>query len=56
MCRSSVVSPEKDSKRRFRAEYRKLNNMMVGNTYRLPRMDEYIASPGKAKVLKTLSA
>ena len=41
-----VFSPKKDGTLRFCVDYRHLNSITIRAVYSIPRMDEYIDSPG----------
>ena len=48
--------PKKDGRLRFCVDYRKLNEIIVRDSYPLPRMDECIDSLAEAKIFSTLDA
>jgi hypothetical protein len=49
-----VMVPKLDGSLRFCVDYRKLNAILVPDTFPLPRMDECIDSLGKAAIFTTL--
>ena len=51
-----VIATKKDGSLRFCVDYRRLNAVDVGDTYPIPRKDEYIDSLGEAKILTVLDA
>jgi len=49
-----VIVPKKNGKARFCVDYRRLNNIIKKDAYRLPRMEHRLESLGDAKVFTSL--
>lgn len=49
-----VLVTKKDASPRFCVDYRKLNDLTIGDSYPIPRMDDCIDSLGNARVFTTL--
>ena len=49
-----ILADKKNGKIRFCVDFQKLNSVMVQDAYPLPRMDEILATLGKAKMFSTI--
>lgn len=53
---TNIFAPKKDGSLHFSIDYRRLNALMIPDSYPIPRMDECIDSLRSAKIFSTLDA